>query len=168
MTLFKHHIKLSLAAFMIFNLSGAHAQEVASNTQTLDVPSVSQSTDGTDFTATYPDLRMTPDKSEMIKLDQEAASVIVGNPNHINVLLDTPDTLVVVPRAAGASHFTVMGKDGSILMQRHVIVGAPKEKYVRIRRSCNAASGNCQAMSTYFCPDSCHEVQENTGPTRRR
>ncbi len=115
-------------------------------------------------------MRMTQDKSELVKLTSEAASVIVGNPNHINVLLDTPDTLIVVPRAAGASHFTVMGKDGSIVMQRHVIVGAAKEKYVRIRRSCNATnagSANCQAISTYFCPDSCHEVQENTGNTRR-
>lgn len=156
-------------AFSFWSVS-VQAQEIATNSTTLDMPSVSDDKSQGDFTGTYPNLRMTQDKSEMIKLNQEAASVIVGNPNHISVLLDTPDTLVVVPRAAGASHFTVMGKDGTILMQRHVIVGAPKEKYVRIRRSCNAATGgaNCQAMSTYFCPDSCHEVQENTGQRNRR
>jgi Flp pilus assembly secretin CpaC len=118
---------------------------------------------------THPILRLTQDKSEMIKLDQEAASVIVGNPNHVSVLLDTPDTLVVVPRAPGASHFSVIAEDGSVLMQRHVIVGAAKENYVRIRRSCNANSRNCQATSVYFCPDTCHEVQENLdGPSTRR
>ena len=71
-------------------------------------------------------LNLTPDKSEMIQLEKEAASVIVGNPNHINVILDTPTTLIVVPREAGASHFSVIGKDGSILLERQVVVGAPK------------------------------------------
>lgn len=107
----------------------------------------------------------------MIKLEQKAASVIVGNPNHVSVLLDTPDTLVVVPRAPGASHFSVIGEDGKVLMQRHVVVGAAKENYVRIRRSCNANSNDCQEVSTYFCPDTCHEVQGNlTGvnASRRR
>lgn len=134
----------------------------------MDMPSVSTSQEDEDLALAYPIMRMTQDKSEMVKLEQEAASVIVGNPNNISVMLDTPTTLVIVPRIAGASHFTVMGKDGSIIMQRHVIVGAQKEKYVRIRRSCNAGQGNCQAMSTYFCPDTCHEVQENNGAAIRR
>lgn len=145
----------------VFCLSfSLQAQEVpADNADILDVPAIS----GTDMTVTHPILRLTQDKSEMVKLDKEAASVIVGNPNHVSVLLDTPDTLVVVPRAAGASHFTVLGKDGSILMQRHVIVGGPKEKYVRIRRSCGPNDTDCQPTSVYFCPDMCHEVSENTG-----
>ena len=143
--------------------------EILESSDTMDIP-VTVDNSHQALAGSYPIMRMTQDKSELVKLTNEAASVVVGNPNHINVLLDTPDTLIVVPRAAGASHFTVMGKDGNIVMQRHVIVGAAKEKYVRIRRSCNAAnagSANCQAISTYFCPDSCHEVQENTGSTRR-
>jgi Flp pilus assembly secretin CpaC len=138
--------------------------------QDIDMPRVQQKYNGQEFTGTYPMLRMTQDKSEMLHLDAEAASVVVGNPNHISVLLDTPDTIIVVPRAAGASHFTVTGKDGSILMQRHVIVGGQTEQYVRIRRSCNGPAGGdqCQKMSTYFCPDTCHEVQENISSPRRR
>lgn len=111
---------------------------------------------------THPILRLSQDKSEMITLDQPAASVVVGNPNHVSVLLDTPDTLIVVPRAPGASHFSVIGEDGAILMQRHVIVGGAKEQYVRIRRSCRPTDRDCQPTSVYFCPDTCHEVQENT------
>jgi len=127
----------------------------------IDLPSVSNETSGA-LPMAYPILNMTQDKSEMITLKNEAASVVVGNPNHISVFLDTPNTLIVVPRKAGASHFSVIGKDGNIIMQRHVVVGAAKENYVRIRRSCNANSGaNCQKTSTYFCPGTCHEVQEN-------
>lgn len=131
---------------------------------------VSSSSEVEEIDSTHPILRLSQDKSEMITLKEDAASVIVGNPNNISVLLDTPNTLIVVPRQAGASHFTVIGKDGSTLMQRHVVVGGPKEKYVRIRRSCDAADRSCQATSTYFCPDVCHEVSENntTSSSARR
>lgn len=138
---------------------------VASNSSTtMDLPTSSESEENTeeDIEYTHPIMRLMPDKSQLVKLDRNAASVIVGNPNHISVMLDTPDTLVVVPRAPGASHFSVMGEDGSLIMQRHVVVGAAKERYVRIRRSCDTGDRNCQPTSTYFCPDMCHEVTENT------
>lgn len=132
-----------------------------------DIPSSKASKDSNmDENMTHPVLELTPDKSELVKLNTEAASVIVGNPNHVNVMLDTPDTLVVVPRAPGASYFSVVGKDGSIIMQRHVVVGggAHNENYVRIRRSCAGSSGSsCQETSVYFCPDTCHEVSLNQG-----
>lgn len=145
----------------------------ASNANVMDMPTSKTSDESQSISSEFPILRMTQDKSEVITLDQEAASVIVGNPNNISVLLDTPNSLVVVPKTAGASHFSVMGKDGTIIMQRHVIVGAQKEKYIRIRRSCNSNSGgrnnsgNCQELKTYFCPDSCHEVKEGIASRQR-
>ena len=145
---------LCLSIIAITTVSAAEADLI-------DLPAISGA-DGDNIVVTHPIMRLTQDKSEMVKLDQEAASVIVGNPNHVSVLLDTPDTLVIVPRTAGASHFTVLGKDGSILMQRHVIVGAPKEQYIRIRRSCSPDDRGCRPTSVYFCPDMCHEVIENT------
>ncbi len=116
---------------------------------------------------THPQLNLSEDKSEMIRLSEKAASVIVGNPNHISVLLDTPDTIIIVPRLAGASHFTVIGENGKVIMQRHVIVGAPKDNYIRIRRSCNSDDRNCQQTSVYYCPNTCHQIVENTGERRR-
>lgn len=114
---------------------------------------------------THPVLKMTPDKSELVRLDREASSVLVGNPTQIAVLLDTPRLAVVIPRSPGATHFTVLDKDGNVIMQRHVVVASPKENYVRVRRSCsNAADGaECQPTSVYFCPDMCHEVSTTAG-----
>jgi hypothetical protein len=113
-------------------------------------------------TPTHPALRMTPDKSEIIKLDQKAGSIIIGNPNHINILADSSTQLIIVPRAPGASYFTVLDEKGNILMQRHVIVSSPKEQYVRVRRSCNSG-GSCLVNSVYFCPDMCHEIMVDDG-----
>lgn len=122
---------------------------------------------------THPALRLTPDKSELVRLDREASSVIVGNPAHATVMLDTPRLAVVIPREAGATYFTALDKAGNVIMQRHVIVAAPKKNYIRVRRNCNAAgsAGNgrtCEPTSVYFCPDMCHEITGNSGENSGR
>jgi hypothetical protein len=106
---------------------------------------------------THPILRMTPDKSEIIRLEREAASIIVGREEHLRLFMDTPTLLVAVPGLPGATHFTILDDTGNVIMQRHVVVGSPQEKYVRVRR-CD--SPGCRADQVYFCPegDMCHET----------
>ncbi|MGB4106496.1 MAG: pilus assembly protein N-terminal domain-containing protein [Alphaproteobacteria bacterium] len=111
---------------------------------------------------THPPVRLTPDKTELIRLDRKASTVLVGNPGHLNILPEGPNSLVLIPRAPGATYFTVLDEANKIIMQRHVIVASPKEKYVRIRKSCGGASGkDCQPTQVYYCPDMCHEIMLN-------
>ncbi len=110
---------------------------------------------------THPPVRLTPDKTELVRLESKAGSVLVGNPAHLSILPEGPDRLVLIPRAPGATYFTVLDGTGKIIMQRHVIVASPKEKYVRIRKSCSASDRNCQPTQVYYCPDMCHEIMVN-------
>lgn len=140
----------------------ANAQPAAQPAQDLMPPVTAQSaatpTDNLD-SETHPTLNLMPDKSELVRLDREASSIVVGNSSHVSVLLDAPRLAVVIPRSPGATYFTVLDKDGNVIMQRHVIVAAPKKNYVRVRRSCAGENaGNCQPTSVYFCPDMCHEI----------
>jgi Flp pilus assembly secretin CpaC len=149
----------------------AQAQPAAQPAQDLMPPVTTQSaatpTETLD-SETHPALNLTPDKSELVRLDREASSIVVGNPSHISVLLDAPRLAVVIPRSPGATYFTALDKDGNVIMQRHVIVAAPKKNYVRVRRSCSGASGNdCQPTSVYFCPDMCHEIGSGEGTDAR-
>jgi hypothetical protein len=107
---------------------------------------------------THPPLRITPDKSEFLQLDQDIDSVIVGNPAHASVLLDSDRMLVIVPKAPGATFFTVLNREGKVVMQRHIIVGAPREKYVRLRKTCALGGEGCAPTSVYYCPDTCHPI----------
>ncbi len=108
---------------------------------------------------TDPDIKLTPDKSELLRLDTEVSTVIVGNPAHLSILPENGKTLVLVPKAPGATFFIALDKDKNIIMQRHVIVDSPKEKYVRIRKSCvGSKQTNCQETQVYYCPDMCHEI----------
>ena len=151
-----------------FGASAQAAPDAAAPTADLMPPASTQATlpPGSSLDGeTHPALKMMPDKSELVRLDREAASVVVGNPTQIAVMLDSPRLAVVIPRASGATYFTVLDKDGNVIMQRHVIVAGPKKNYVRVRRSCaNAGEGaECQPTSVYFCPDMCHEVSTAAG-----
>lgn len=103
-------------------------------------------------------ISVAPDKPQILRLDQDAASVIVGSPKYASVVLDNPSTLLIVPRAAGSTSLTVLNKRGDIIMERRLIIGAAGDKYVRIRRACTGAMPGCQPSSLYYCPDGCHEV----------
>ena len=155
-----------LAVMAVFAVSPAHAQEnVNSGADFMPAKAETRTTEDivvTPDSATHPAVRLTPDKSEMIMLEENARSVIVGNESHVSVLMDSPTRLVLVPRQPGATFFTVIGENGKIIMQRHAIVGAPKEKYVRVRRSCINAGGGCEETSVYYCPGMCHDVQIQT------
>lgn len=108
---------------------------------------------------THPELRITSDKSEIVRLDHEAGTVVVGNPAHITVMAENTRTLVISPKAPGATYFTVLDAVGNVLMQRHVIVGSPGKKYIRVRKSCAAMEkGDCKSTQVYYCPDMCHEI----------
>ncbi len=162
-----------LGAFVLLaflpGLANAQLDENAANvaapqTSTLDIP-VKTAADDAVFDndeITDPPLRLTQDKSAIVSLNGSAGSIIVGNPAHLNILADSANRLIVVPRAPGASFFTVLDKDGKLLMQRHVIVGSPKEKYIRIRRVCPAGNPGCQNTSTYYCPDMCHSIMNTS------
>lgn len=114
---------------------------------------------------THPALRLTPDKTELVRLEDDAASVIVGNPEHLGVMLDNPRLVILVPRKPGATYLTMLNREGKVIMQRHVLVSVANKDYIRIRRSCAADAKACQQTSVYYCDGMCHEVDlvENDG-----
>jgi len=103
-------------------------------------------------------LRLTPNKDRILRLEQDAASVIVNNPAHATVLMDSPRLLIVQPHAPGATSFTVLDGAGKTIMHKEVIVTGVQPKYVRIRRMCNSNDGGCVPSAYYYCPDGCYEV----------
>jgi|GEM_PF-2661877 len=104
-------------------------------------------------------LYLTPDKSEIVDINSDIGSVIIGNDQHVNILVDSARRLIFVPRAPGASHVMILGKKGQVIMQRHVIVSGPKEGYVRVRKTCALSEDdNCEATQTYFCDATCHKI----------
>ncbi len=103
-------------------------------------------------------LRISPDKPEVIQLDREAVNILVGSEQHLRVVPDTNRTIVLIPKQPGSTYFKALDAEGKVIMQRHVIIGAPKSNYIRIRRACPTGDSDCKPYSIYYCPDMCHEV----------
>lgn len=104
-------------------------------------------------------LRLSLDKSEILRFDQDIGSIILGNSVPASVLMDTSQTVVVVPKAIGATHVTILGKDGRVLMDRHIIVDSSGKGYVRIRTTCIGKEKGCTPNRSFYCPQGlCAEI----------
>lgn len=103
-------------------------------------------------------LRLTTNKDRLIRLDQDASSVIVNNPLHAEVMLDSPRLLIVMPRQPGATSFSVLDADGHTILHKEIIVSNVQPNYVRIRRMCAGSDSSCTPSSYFYCPDGCYEV----------
>lgn len=105
------------------------------------------------------DILLGTDETKLLRLHEDAASVVIANPDYANVMVDTPRHLVVVPRRPGSTSFKVLNKNGEVITENKVIIGANKDHYVKIRRACSNAGDNaCSPTSVYYCPNGCHEV----------
>jgi len=105
-------------------------------------------------------LELTMDKTQLLRLDQDAASVIVANPEHLSVDLDNARLLMLTPHDAGATSIIVLDAQGRTILERDVVITNLKNKYVRVKRVCGGSDGSCVATSYTYCPDGCYEVSE--------
>lgn len=103
-------------------------------------------------------IRLTPNKTKILKLERDAASIILSNPRHASVMIDSPRLLIVVPRAPGATALTVLDNNGDVIAERDIIVTGQEDRYVRIRKYCPADDATCRANSIYYCPDNCYVI----------
>ena len=159
----KFTIKTTIYAFLcvFLALSTAHAQDTAPVSPVDIMPAKSVKTETPTYNEsndTHPPLKISPDKSELVRLDKDAGSIIIGSPSHLSVLADSAKTLVLVPQIPGATYVTILDKQGNVLMQRHVIIASPQKKYVRIRKPCIGDAEGCEPTQVYYCPDMCHKV----------
>jgi hypothetical protein len=103
-------------------------------------------------------LRLSTGQSKNITLDEDAASVIVANPAHATVFLDSARSLIIVPRAVGATNFKILNRQGQVILNQAIVVNDTDDSaYVRVTRICGNTP-NCQGSTTYFCPDNCVPV----------
>lgn len=108
-------------------------------------------------------IRLTPDRTKILRLNKDAASVIVTNPAHASVVLDSARTVILMPRAPGTTSLIILDRDGGAILERNVIVSAAQPKYVRIRRACDSRDRTCQESAYYYCPDGCYEINPVEG-----
>lgn len=104
-------------------------------------------------------IRMTPEGPAVIKLDEDAASVIVGNPAHATAILENPRLIMLMPQQPGATKVMALDRSGKAIFNRHVLVGGGSKGFIRINRACNSSqNADCRPVSMYYCPDRCYQT----------
>lgn len=135
-----------------------HAADKSTSPAPTPTTTVRYGGDKPDGEDTHPPLNLTADRAELVRLDTDAASVIVGNPENVNIQMENRKLMVLTPAKSGATYMTILDDSGKVVMQRHIIVSSPKNNYIRIRRSCNGNMKNCAQTTVYYCPGMCHAV----------
>jgi len=108
-------------------------------------------------------LKLAPNAVEVVKTQKNVGSVIINNPDVLDVTVETSKRLLLRPLAAGATTLTLLSTGGEILYKRDVLVNDRFGKYVRIRRFCTGESEkNCSPVDTFYCPDGCYSVTPTT------
>lgn len=102
------------------------------------------------------------DKAEIMHLDRPAANIILGDPNLVNMRIETPQMIVFMGAREGMTTLTILDAAGEIITERPLVVSNIDEdpSFVRVRRFCGNARGNCESEDVYFCEDgsACHTV----------
>ncbi len=104
---------------------------------------------------------LTPKESKMLDLDQAVGSVIVANPAHASVFMDTPQKIVIMPGQPGATDFTLLNQAGDEILTRTIVVTERDTPLIRVRQICNG--DDCVGDTVYYCPDICHAVAPTGG-----
>lgn len=104
-------------------------------------------------------ITMGPGGPSVIKLSQDAASIIVGNPAHATAVLENPRLIVLMPQQPGATQVMALDRGGKMILNRQVLVGGGSNKGIRINRACRVGrTAECQPVAMYYCPDRCYET----------
>lgn len=90
------------------------------------------------------------DEAELIRLEQPASTIIVGNPAIADALVQRPDLLVVTGKSYGATNLIVLGADGEKLDELRLQVGSADSGLVTVQRG--------GARFSYSCTPTCNSA----------
>lgn len=89
------------------------------------------------------DIEVLIDQATMLRLEQSAAEIVIGNPSIADVSVQSDDTLVLTGKSFGETNLIVIGKKGSVLINRRVVVQEPEQGYVTLFRGAKRETLHC-------------------------
>jgi len=83
------------------------------------------------------------DQAKLIKLPQDIATIVVGNPLIADVTLQPGGMVVVTGKGYGATNMIAMDRKGAVVTDRLIQVEGPSDKVVTVYRGINRESYSC-------------------------
>ncbi|PZA09106.1 pilus assembly protein CpaC [Rhodopseudomonas palustris] len=83
------------------------------------------------------------DQAKLIKLPQDVATIVVGNPLIADVSLQPGGMVVITGKGYGATNVIAMDRKGMVVADRVIQVEGPADKVVTVYRGTNRESYSC-------------------------
>ncbi|MDQ8727016.1 pilus assembly protein N-terminal domain-containing protein [Bradyrhizobium sp. LHD-71] len=83
------------------------------------------------------------DQAKLIKLPENIATIVVGNPLIADVSLQSGGTVVVTGKGYGTTNVMALDRQGNVLIDRTVQVEGPTDKLVTVYRGLDRESYSC-------------------------
>lgn len=101
------------------------------------------------------------DKVEVLRLDDPASIVVVGNPEIADVTVENPRLLFVIGRSPGETNLMVFDPEGVEIANYELVVVGERDRHVTLNR-------NTLALTTFSCDPRCIEVLNPSEIERKR
>ncbi|MGI9406985.1 MAG: pilus assembly protein N-terminal domain-containing protein [Hyphomicrobiaceae bacterium] len=83
------------------------------------------------------------DQVRLLRLEDKAADVIVGNPSIADVAIQKGKLLAITGKTFGVTNLIVLDRAGRVMMNRRLIVSSDDQKIVNLMRGAKSQTYNC-------------------------
>ncbi len=88
-------------------------------------------------------LRVTVDKAHLLRLDNDAGTIMVADPTVADVVLESPRLLFIVGRSPGETNLYILDGDGAEILHTDVVVVPNADRVVTLDRNTLEATFSC-------------------------
>ncbi len=92
--------------------------------------------DGSDFVVKY-------DQVRLLRLEEKAADVIVGNPSIADVTIQNGKLLAITGKTFGTTNLIILDRAGRVVLDRQLVVSSNDQKIVNLTRGGVSRTYNC-------------------------
>lgn len=87
------------------------------------------------------------DHARIVRIDREAATIIIGNPSIVDASVHDARTVILTGRSYGSTNVVILDEGGAVLLDENVTVTGDEANSVRVYRQ--------EARTTYSCAPRC-------------
>ena len=92
--------------------------------------------DSSDFVVQY-------DQVRLLRLEEKAADVIVGNPSIADVTIQNGKLLAITGKTFGITNLIILDRAGRVVLNRRLTVSTDEQKIVNLTRGSQSRTYNC-------------------------
>lgn len=95
---------------------------------------------------------VTLDQAMILKLPENVATIVIGNPAIADVSVQSGGLVVVTGKGYGSTNFVALDRSGAVLMERSILVRGPSDNtvvvYRGMERETHSCTPNCERRIT--------------------